>query len=250
MRVANKTASIPGGQILAASTSVGRKANSPRIARTTSSPNTNAPSGIPSDRLACVMSRSCRRPRGAEAIDVHNKIVLMGTVLRNFWYPHTPTREAAAVTSLTLPKNSGPIPRSLVMKYKNAPSLVGVDCHKNRNRAGLHTPGSLIACHNASTCSCTPICLVSDISDPVFEIRDLFSILVLGAGMAAMRFDVSGWNSMAGAGVEVDDNSSPCVLVTASSLIKNAMNATSKGNAAVIVKTSLGPMTSKRLPEK
>mmetsp|Transcript_21857 Transcript_21857/g.32713 ORF Transcript_21857/g.32713 Transcript_21857/m.32713 type:complete len:102 (+) Transcript_21857:136-441(+) len=51
INVANKTASTPGGHILAAKTNVGRKANSPRIANTTSSPKTKAPSGIPSDRF-------------------------------------------------------------------------------------------------------------------------------------------------------------------------------------------------------
>ena len=79
--VANNTASTPGGQILAASTNVGKNANSPKMARTTSSPNTNAPSGIPKDRLACVISNSWMSPKGALATVVQNRISLIATYL-------------------------------------------------------------------------------------------------------------------------------------------------------------------------
>ena len=38
------------------------------------------------------------------------------------------------------------------MKYKNAPSPVGVLCHKNRNSAGFHTAGVCNAPHKLVTC--------------------------------------------------------------------------------------------------
>ena len=56
IKVAKSTASTPGGQILAARTRMGKKANSPRTARTTSSPNTKASSGMPSERFAWEIS--------------------------------------------------------------------------------------------------------------------------------------------------------------------------------------------------
>mmetsp|Transcript_23425 Transcript_23425/g.36084 ORF Transcript_23425/g.36084 Transcript_23425/m.36084 type:complete len:229 (+) Transcript_23425:3251-3937(+) len=83
MSVANKTASTPGGHILAARTSVGRNANSPKIARATSSPKTKASSGMPSDLLACEIKRSWDSPRGVDAIDVQNSISFMATLRRN-----------------------------------------------------------------------------------------------------------------------------------------------------------------------
>ena len=79
INVANNTASTPGGHILAAKTNVGKKANSPNMANTTSSPKTNAPSGIPNDRLAWDISNKLISPSGADAIDVQNKIFLIGT---------------------------------------------------------------------------------------------------------------------------------------------------------------------------
>mmetsp|Transcript_27875 Transcript_27875/g.81837 ORF Transcript_27875/g.81837 Transcript_27875/m.81837 type:complete len:201 (+) Transcript_27875:654-1256(+) len=142
MRDANNTASMPGGQSLAARTRVGRKANSPNIDNATSSPNTKAPSGIPNARFAWVMRRRLDSPRGAEAMDVQNSMSLMGIVRRYFWYAQTPTREERAVTNRTRPRNSGPNPRSLVMKYSMAPSPVGVDCHRKRKRAGFQMAGS------------------------------------------------------------------------------------------------------------
>mmetsp|Transcript_24862 Transcript_24862/g.37871 ORF Transcript_24862/g.37871 Transcript_24862/m.37871 type:complete len:101 (+) Transcript_24862:277-579(+) len=51
IKVANSTASIPGGHNRAANTNEGKNAIWPNIENTTSSPNTNAPSGIPSSRL-------------------------------------------------------------------------------------------------------------------------------------------------------------------------------------------------------
>jgi hypothetical protein len=66
-------------------------------------------------------------------------------------YSHTPNKDDIAVTNRTLPKNSGPNPKSSVMKNKKAPSLVGVDCHKKRNNAGLYIEGCLMALHSAST---------------------------------------------------------------------------------------------------
>lgn len=65
IRVAKSTASTPGRQRRAAKTSVGR--------------NTNTPSGIPSERLACVMSSNVDNPNGVEAIDAQNKMSLIGT---------------------------------------------------------------------------------------------------------------------------------------------------------------------------
>mmetsp|Transcript_8536 Transcript_8536/g.10209 ORF Transcript_8536/g.10209 Transcript_8536/m.10209 type:complete len:102 (+) Transcript_8536:147-452(+) len=52
MSVANSTASTPGGHNRAARTNVGKNATCPKIANATSSPNTNAPSGIPKSLLA------------------------------------------------------------------------------------------------------------------------------------------------------------------------------------------------------
>lgn len=84
INVANKTASTPGGHILAAKTKVGRNANSPRIARTTSSPKTKAPSGIPSDLFVWDISNKFINPSGADAIEVQNKIFFIGTFVLNF----------------------------------------------------------------------------------------------------------------------------------------------------------------------
>lgn len=79
IRVANKTASTPGGHILAANTKVGKNANSPKIANTTSSPKTKAESGIPNDLFACEISKRFIKPRGADAIVVQSRIFLIGT---------------------------------------------------------------------------------------------------------------------------------------------------------------------------
>mmetsp|Transcript_52297 Transcript_52297/g.126451 ORF Transcript_52297/g.126451 Transcript_52297/m.126451 type:complete len:215 (+) Transcript_52297:2357-3001(+) len=137
MRVANNTASTPGGHSLAARTKVGRNAISPKIDRITSSPATNHVSGIPRSRLACVIRSKLSIPSGADMMDDHNKISLIGFVFRYWLYSQTPNNDESAVTSRTRPKNSGPKPKSSVKKYKNAPSLVGVDCQRNRNKAGL-----------------------------------------------------------------------------------------------------------------
>ena len=70
-------------------------------------------------------------------IEVHNKTSLIGTRRRYWLYRNTPRRLDAAVTKRTLPKNSGPNPMSLVMKYSIAPSDVGVAFHRKRKRTGL-----------------------------------------------------------------------------------------------------------------
>ena len=82
INVANSTASTPWGHIRAANTKVGKNANSPRMANTTSSPNTNAPSGIPNDRLACDISKRFIKPSGADAMVVHSKIFFIGTYIK------------------------------------------------------------------------------------------------------------------------------------------------------------------------